>query len=216
MTAPRSGVGARYRYWSSVRDLIKELQVLGWTQSGIPAPSVKSAVDSHRNRRYPLTEEGQRRRQRHRPAGLVRRAHDGRAGGPPVPRGLLLALAEGSLFCPEVPQKEVGEKHGAAHWAEYAADLLGRSDSLVEVELEELERHLKRALRRRFGSRSTQGLEITSKELTEATNDALADYALSARGLRFGATTLDALKSWGMDSACSTRAVTSPATRAAI
>src|SRR5262249_2496569 len=43
VTAPRAGVGAAHRYWTSVRDLIKELQVLGWIQAGIPAPSVKSA-----------------------------------------------------------------------------------------------------------------------------------------------------------------------------
>src|SRR3954454_17885956 len=39
ITAPRSGVGRRNRYWSSVRDLIREFQTLGWVESGIPVPS---------------------------------------------------------------------------------------------------------------------------------------------------------------------------------
>jgi hypothetical protein len=200
VTAPRAGVGAAHRYWTSVRDLIKELQTLGWIQAGIPGPSVKSAVDSHRHRRYPLTEEGLR---------VARVATDRRAladalttaalAAHPYLRGLLLALDDGPLFCPEVPQKEVGGAHGSAYWAKYAVNLLERSDPLIAGDLEQLEHHLKVALRRRFGSRRDQGLEITSKELTEATNDALADFALSARGLRFGATTLDALKSWGME-----------------
>jgi hypothetical protein len=200
VTAPRAGVGAAHRYWTSVRDLIKELQTLGWIQAGIPGPSVKSTVDSHRHRCYPLTEEGLR-------VGAV--ATDRRAladelttaalAAHPYLRGLLLALDDGPLFCPEVPQKDVGEAHGTAYWAKYAVNLLERSDPLIASDLEKLENHLKVALRRRFGSRRDQGLEITSKELTEATNDALADFALSARGLRFGATTLDALKSWGME-----------------
>ncbi len=200
VTAPRAGVGAAHRYWTSVRDVIKELQAVGWIQAGIPGPSVKSAVDSHRHRRYPLTEEGLR---------VAAVATDRRAladelttaalAAHPYLRALLLALDDGPLFCPEVPQKDVGEAHGTAYWAEYAVNLLERSDPLIAGDLQKLESHLKVALRRRFGSRRDQGLEITSKELTEATNDALADFALSARGLRFGATTLDALKSWGME-----------------
>jgi hypothetical protein len=200
VTAPRAGVGAAHRYWTSVRDLIKELQVLGWIQAGIPAPSVKSAVDSHRNRHYPLTGEGFR---------VAAAAADRRVvadelttaalAAHPYLRGLLVALEEGPLFCPEVPQKEVGEGRGAGYWAEYAAGLLERSDALIEVPVEQVEGHLKVALRRRFGSRRDQGLEITSKELTEATNDALADFDLNARGLRGGATTLEALTSWGME-----------------
>jgi hypothetical protein len=200
VTAPRAGVGAAHRYWTSVRDLIKELQTLGWIQAGIPGPSVKSAVDSHRHRHYPLTEEGMR---------VAAVATDRRAladelttaalAAHPYLRGLLLALYDGPLFCPEVPQKDIGEGHGTTHWAKYASNLLERSDHLIAGDPEKLETNLKAALRRRFGSRRDQGLEITSKELTEATNDALADYALSARGLRFGVTTLDALKSWGME-----------------
>jgi hypothetical protein len=200
VTAPRAGVGAAHRYWTSVRDLIKELQVLGWIHAGIPGPSVKSAVDSHRNRHYPLTDEGLR---------VAAVAADRRAladelttaalAAHPYLRALLLALEEGPLFCPEVPQKEVGEGRGAGYWAAHAASLLERSDPLIEVDHDQLERRLKVALRRRFGSRRDQGLEITSKELTEATNDALADFALNARGLRGGATTLEALTSWGME-----------------
>ncbi len=200
VTVPRAGVGAAYRYWTSVRDLIKELQTLGWIQAGIPAPSVKSAVDSHRHRCYPLTEEGRR---------IAAVAADRRVladelttaalAAHPYLRSLLLTLDSGPLFCPEVPQKDVGEGRGTAYWAKYAVNLLERSDPLIAGTPEKLENHLKTALRRRFGSRRDQGLEITSKELTDATNDALADFALGARSLRFGATTLDTLKSWGME-----------------
>jgi hypothetical protein len=200
VTAPRAGVGAAYRYWTSFRDFIKELQVLGWIRVGIPAPSVKSAVDSHRNRHYPLTDEGLR---------VAAAAADRRvladeltnAGltAHPYLRGLLLALEKGPLFCPEVPQKKVGEGLGTGYWAAYAADLLERSDELIDIDREQLEGHLKVALRRRFGTRRDQGLEITSKELVEATNDAFADFVMTTRGLRGGTTTLEALTSWGME-----------------
>jgi hypothetical protein len=200
VTAPRSGVGARHRYWSSVTDLIKESQALGWVQSGIPAPSAKTAVDAHRNRHYPLTEEGQRvAAEASNRRVLADELTTAALASHAYLRGLLLALEDGPLFCPEVPQKEVGEGHGTGYWAEYAAELFERSDPLLEVDRKKLEHHLKLALRRRFGSRRDQGLEITSKELTEATNDALADFALSGRGLRGGATTLEALTSWGRE-----------------
>src|SRR4051812_6368464 len=41
VTAPRAGVGRQLRYWSSARDLIRELQTLGFVESGIPLPSTK-------------------------------------------------------------------------------------------------------------------------------------------------------------------------------
>src|SRR5437667_8808443 len=40
-TVARAGVGAHHRYWSSTRDLIKELQALGWVETGVPVPSTK-------------------------------------------------------------------------------------------------------------------------------------------------------------------------------
>ena len=54
-------------------------------------------------------------------------------------------------------------------------------------------------MRRRFGSRRAEGLKPTAKEVSEALNDAFADASLTARGLHFGATTLDALKNWGTE-----------------
>src|SRR5262245_39912064 len=60
VTTPRAGIRLADRYWSSTRDLLKELQTLGWVQAGIPVPSQRSSVDTHRERRYGLTAEGER------------------------------------------------------------------------------------------------------------------------------------------------------------
>src|SRR4051812_23595026 len=60
VTAPRVGVGLAHRYWTSIKDLIKEFQALGWIEPGIPAPSTKATVDAYRTRRYPPTSEGRR------------------------------------------------------------------------------------------------------------------------------------------------------------
>jgi hypothetical protein len=70
---------------------------------------------------------------------------------------------------------------------------------LASITADELNTSLAAAYRRRFGRRRAEGLKPTPKEITEALNDALADAALEARGLGFGATTLDQLKSWGME-----------------
>jgi hypothetical protein len=199
VTAPRSGVGRANRYWSSVRDLIREFQNLGWIEPGIPVPSTKEAVDGHRDRRYPLTPEG-------RAAADV--ASDRRAladlltvaaiAHHPYLRALLATLREGPVFCPEITIGDVKQKLGSAHWGEVATGLLDRSDPLAGVEPSQVATDLQKALARRFG-RHRGGLPPTEKELQEATNDALAGIALSARELRFGATTLDALKSLGKE-----------------
>lgn len=199
VTAPRSGVGRSNRYWSSVRDLIREFQALGWIESGVPVPSTKETVDAHRYRRYPLTTEGQTVAEaasdRHALADLLTTAA---IAHHPYLRALLGALGTGPLFCPEITLGDVKQKLGAGHWARQTVDLLSRSDPLAQVESDRVEAELQKGLARRFGRRQ-DGLPPTEKELQEATNDALAGTALSARGLHFGATTLDALKSWGKE-----------------
>jgi len=199
VTAPRSGVGRQYRYWSSVRDVIRELQTLGFVEPGIPVPSTKQTVDAHRGRRYPLTDRGQRAAEvvadRRKLADLLTGAAITRH---PYLRGLLGELDRGPFFCPEVTESQIGQRLGTAHWARWATDLISRSDPLADVNAEDLGRHLAKALRRRFGRRSG-GDTPTPKELQEATNDSLADATLQARGLNFGATTLDTLTSWGME-----------------
>src|SRR5688500_17285111 len=51
VTTPRAGIRLADRYWSSVRDLIKELQTLGWVEAGVPVPSRGGTVDKHRQSR---------------------------------------------------------------------------------------------------------------------------------------------------------------------
>jgi len=199
VTAPRAGIGSSHRYWSSARDLIKELQTLGWVKAG-PVPSTRASVDAHRDRRYSLT-----------PAGREVAAHagsrvvladlltDALLRAHPYFRALLKELNDGPIFCPEVGDGQVQRNSGRRYWAEHAAELFARSDPRVSLSADELDAHLASALRRRFGSRRAEGLKPTAKEVAEALSDAFADASLTARGLHFGATTLDALKNWGTE-----------------
>lgn len=200
VTAPRAGVGSAHRYWSSTRDLIKELQRLGWVEAGIPVPSSKQVVDAYRDRRYPVTDEGRR---------VALLVDDRREFADAVTDALLAAhaylrqtlgvLDRGPVFCPETSEGQLQRKSSRRHWAEYAVSLLKHSDPLAEVTVEGLDRHLASALRKRFGQRREEGLKPSAKEVSEAMNDALADAALEARGLMFGATTMEQLTSWGME-----------------
>jgi hypothetical protein len=200
VTAPRAGIGIAHRYWSSVRDLIKELQRLGCIEAGIPVPSSKQAVDAYRDRHYPITTEGRR------VATLVedRRAFadavtDAVLAAHPYLRQTLSALDRGPVFCPETSEGQIQRTPSRHYWAEHAVELLKRSDPLTDVTTDALDRHLANALRKRFGRRREEGLRPEAKEVSAAMNDALADAALEARGLMFGATTMEALTNWGME-----------------
>jgi hypothetical protein len=200
VTAPRAGIGSSHRYWSSARDLIKELQTLGWVKAG-PVPSTRASVDAHRDRRYVLTPAG---REVAAQAGsrvvLADLLTDALLRAHPYFRALLGELNdEGPIFCPEVSEGQVQRNSGRRYWAEYAAGLLARSDPRVRLGVDDVADHLASALRRRFGSRRAEGLKPTAKEVAEALSDAFAGASLNARGLHFGATTLDALKSWGTE-----------------
>jgi hypothetical protein len=200
VTAPRAGIGTNYRYWSSTRDVIKEFQTLGWVQDGLPVPSTRGAVDAHRDRHYPLTPTGLRvAEQASSRIVLADLLTDALLRAHPYVRTLLEALKKGSIFCPEVGEGQVQRDSGRRHWAEHAAELFAPSDAHVTLTADELESRLAGALRRRFGSRRAEGLKPTPKEVAEALSDAFADASLSARGLHFGATTLDQLKSWGTE-----------------
>lgn len=200
VTAPRAGVGSNYRYWSSTRDVIKEFQTLGWIEGGLPVPSTRGSVDAHRDRRYPLTPLGRRVAEQ---AGsrvvLADHLTDALLRAHPYVRTLLGQLKNGPIFCPEVGEGQVQRDASRRHWAEHAAELFARSDARVSLTADELESDLASAQRRRFGSRRAEGLKPTAKEVAEALSDAFADASLSARGLHFGATTLDQLKSWGTE-----------------
>jgi hypothetical protein len=167
VTAPRAGVGSSHRYWSSARDLIKELQTLGCVTAG--------------------------------PVVLADRLTDALLRAHPYFRALLGALNQGPILCPEVGEGQVQRNSGRRFWAEHAAELFERSDPRISLTADAIDANLAAALRRRFGSRRAEGLRPTAKEVAEALSDAFADVSLSARGLRFGATTLDALKSWGTE-----------------
>jgi hypothetical protein len=180
--------------------LIKELQRLGCIESGIPVPSSKQAVDAYRDRHYPITAEGRR------VAALVedRRAFadaltDAVLAAHPYLRQTLSALDRGPVFCPEISEGQIQQTPSRRYWAEHAVELLKRSDPLTDVTADALDRHLADALRKRFGRRREEGLKPEAKEVAEAMNDALADAALEARGLMFGATTMEALTNWGME-----------------
>jgi len=199
VTAPRAGIGSSYRYWSSTRDLIKELQTLGWVKAG-PVPSTRASVDAHRDRRYTLTSAGGGvAGQAMSRVMLADRLTDALLGAHPYFRALLGELDQGAIFCPEVGEGQVQRNSGRRFWAEHAVALFERSDPRINVTADDLDAHLAAALRRRFGSRRAEGLKPTAKEVAEALSDAFAGASLSARGLHFGATTLDALKSWGTE-----------------
>jgi hypothetical protein len=200
VTVPRAGVGSAYRYWTSARDLAKEFQLLGWVDSAIPLPSTKEAVDAYRDRRYPLTDLGflaaemaaDRRRLADALTDAALRAH-------PYFRRTLEALKERPIFCPEVAEGAVQRTPSRRHWAEHAAKLWQRCDPSMPVNTDALDSHLSKVLLRRFGRRRAEGIKPTPKEVAEAMNDAFADAALAARGLTFGSTTFDQLKSWAME-----------------
>ena len=107
VTAPRAEVGAAYSYFSSARDLIKELQTLGWIEPGIPAPASKATVDAHRTRRYPLTADGARVAAITSRRKLADELSDALLDHHPYMRALLGALAQEPLFCPLAPQGEI-------------------------------------------------------------------------------------------------------------
>ena len=200
VTAPRVGVGTAHRYWSSTRDVIKELQVLGWIEDRIPTPSTKKAVDTHRDRRYPLTAGGRdvaviatdRRK-------LADALTDAALAAHPYLRSMLEVLAGRPIFCPEVTEGQLQRTPSRRHWAEHAVKLWQRSDPSTAITSEKFDEQIANALRRRFGRRRREGLKPTPKEVAEALNDAFADAALVGCGLRFGPTTFDQLKSWGTE-----------------
>lgn len=200
VTASRDGIGASLRHWTSARDLIKELQTLGWVQGGIPTPSTKNSVDAHRDRRYPLTDAGRvaagaagdRRALADLLTAAVLTHH-------PYVVALVRALDAGPIFCPEFRDSDLGQKLGTAHYAGEAAARLNSCDPRVRVDAGAVEEHLRVALKRSFAKPARDGREITTTERRAAVNAALADFALQQRGLRFGATTLNNLVDLGRE-----------------
>jgi len=193
VTAPRAEVGAAYSYFSSARDLIKELQTLGWIEPGIPVPASKATVDAHRTRRYPLTADGARVAAITSRRELADELSDALLGHHPYMRALLGALALEPLFCPLAPQGEIQKHPSRRYWVEHLASTLGPENA------ERYDTHLAEAYRKRFGTRRREGLRPSAKEIEKLYEDAFADLALQARGLRFGATTLEQLAGWGAE-----------------
>jgi hypothetical protein len=126
VTAPRAGVGVAYSYFSSARDLIKELQTLGWVEPGIPVPGSKATVDAHRTRRYPLTADGARVAAITSRRELADELSDALLDHHPYMRALLGALAQEPLFCPLAPQGEIQKHPSRRYWVEHLASTVGQ------------------------------------------------------------------------------------------
>jgi hypothetical protein len=200
VTAPRTGVGTPYRYWASTRDLIKEFQAIGWIEPGIPAPASKGTVDSHRSRRYPLTAEGARvARDATGRRALADALTDALIGHHVYVRTLLGTLAQAPLFCPVVSDGQVSHHPSRRYWAEHVSAVLATEANSGARDAEFYETRLAEDYRRRFGARRREGLRPSAKEVAELFTDSFASFALEARGLRFGSTTLDQLKGWGAE-----------------
>jgi hypothetical protein len=200
VTAPRAGVGTPYRYWASTRDLIKEFQTIGWIERGIPAPSSKATVDAHRSRRYPLTTEGARvAREATGRRALADALTDALLAHHVYLRALLSTLARTPLFCPVVTDGQVSRDPSRRHWADHVAAALASEPETGAREASYYDRRLAEDYRRRFGARRREGLRPSAKEVAELFTDSFASFALEARGLGFGGTTLDQLTGWGSE-----------------
>jgi hypothetical protein len=200
VTAPRAGVGTPYRYWAPTRDLIKEFQTLGWIQSGIPAPASKTTVDAHRSRRYPLTPEGARvAREATGRRALADELTDALVAHHVYLRALLSTLVTAALFCPVVTDGQVSRNPSRRHWAVHVAAALASEPGGGARDADYYDHRLAEDYRRRFGARRREGLRPSAKEVAELFTDSFTSFSLEARGLRFGATTLDQLSGWGSE-----------------
>ena len=163
-------------------------------------PSRGGTVDKHRQSRYRLTEEGERVAAL---AGSRRELADelttASLAQHPYLRALLEELDEAPLFCPEATHGQVVKNSSRRYWAERGVALLARSDPRVEISADELELHMAQAYTRRFGRRRAEGERASAKDVAKALSAILADAALEARGLRFGATTLESLCDLGVE-----------------
>jgi hypothetical protein len=199
VTAPRAGIGIAYRYWTPTRDLIKEFQTLGWIEAGIPAPASQATVDKHRSRRYPLTAEGVRvAGQATTRRALADELSDALLANHIYLRSLLDTLTQAPIFCPETSEGQIVRHPSRRYWADHVARALATASSHVR-DADDYDAQLADAYRKRFGARRREGLRPSPKEIAELFNDTFARFALEARGLRFGGTTLDQLTGWGME-----------------
>ena len=187
------------RYWAPTREVLDEAMRLEFVERQ-PLPSARKHLDTHRCRRYQLTELGKRTANHAKTdipafsdelAVAVYHAH-------PYFQQLIRILTEGVLACPEITEGEVEKSRrsgrGTEHWITYAYEKLVDDDP-SERETACIRNAILTVVRRRFGR--TPGNQPTNKQIKEALNDAFAEAAVKINGLSIGATDLKILKSWG-------------------
>jgi len=192
-TAPR--VAEQDRNWAPTRDLLQELIRWGAIDPA-PLPSTRRNLESHRERRYPLTPKG-----RH----LAEIAHTSRANFTTAVseellaahvyfRRLLQALQSGPVICPVPTEGDVSRgRGGPAGWAEWAASLIGG-----DVDVAMIERVVREHLDRRFGNRAVAG-KPTNKAIAETLTDAFAVAGFGSHGIHTDGPTIKTLQRWGTE-----------------
>ena len=194
-----SRVGNRDRYWSSTRDVLDEAIRLGVVERQ-QLPSARRYVDAHRDRVYTLTEQGHQSAEEaetdvrafyDRLASIVYNKH-------PYFRALIDILRTEPIGCPEVSEGEVQQARQAglatSHWVDFADERIPRQTT-AENDKIRIRDTVISTLRHRFGEKSER--KPTSKQLTEALNDAFLHAAITIRELQFGAIELKTMKTWG-------------------
>jgi hypothetical protein len=103
------------------------------------------------------------------------------------------------MLCPVVIDGQVSRRPSRRYWAEHVAALLAGEPGGAGRDASYYEDRLAEDYRRRFGARRLEGLRPSAKEVAELFTDSFTGFALEARGLRFGATTLYQLTGWAAE-----------------
>ena len=194
-----SRVGDRDRYWAPTRDVLDEAMLLGFVERQ-QLPSARKYVDVYRDRQFSLTALGYEAAKQvendmaafsDRLAVAVYSAH-------PYFRCFVDVLEAGPLNCPEATEGDIEESRdsgmGTEHWISHVAERLTH-DELSSSQKDLIRKDVVSVVRNRFGHNRDK--KPTSKEMSEALNDAFIEVAIRLRGLDIGATALKVLKGWG-------------------
>ena len=195
-----SRVGDEERYWAPTGEVLDEAMRLGFVERQ-PLPSARKYLNAYRGNHYRLTDLGEQAADQAEKdvaafsdelAAAVYRAH-------PYFQRLTHILQERPLACPEVTEGEVEESRrsgkGTEYWIDYASEQLTRGGLSTGPQEPIIRETIVSVVRRRFGHARKK--QPTSKEMSEAFNDAFAEAAIKLRGLSIGAINLNMLKSWG-------------------
>ena len=194
-----SRVGVRDRYWSSTRDVLDEAMRLGLVERQ-RLPSARRYVDAHRDRVYTLSDLGRQTAEEARTD--VRAFYDRLASAVyskhPYFRAFIDVLRSVPIGCPEVSEGEVERARQArlatSYWVDFADERIPRQTATDRDKIQ-IRDAVVSTVRHRFGDKPKS--KPTSKQLTEALNDAFIEAVIAIRGLSFGAIELKTMKSWG-------------------